>query len=44
MVTLILATVVLHDPPLWFQIIGGVLILLAVVLAQLAPREKPRQV
>jgi drug/metabolite transporter (DMT)-like permease len=42
-VTLILATVVLHDPPLWFQIIGGVLILLAVVLAQLAPGEKPRQ-
>jgi drug/metabolite transporter (DMT)-like permease len=38
-VTLILATLVLHDPPLWFQIIGGGLILVAVVLAQLAPRR-----
>ncbi len=37
-VTLVLATVILHDPPLWFQIIGGALILAAVVLAQLAPR------
>ena len=42
MVTLILATVVLHDPPRWFQIIGGGLILLAVLLAQLAPREERR--
>ncbi len=42
-VTLILATVVLHDPPLWFQIVGGALILSAVVLAQLAPREAARQ-
>jgi drug/metabolite transporter (DMT)-like permease len=41
-VTLILATVVLHDPPRWFQVIGGVLILLAVVLAQLAPNEGQR--
>ncbi len=37
-VTLILATLVLHDPPLWFQVVGGALILVAVVLAQLAPR------
>jgi drug/metabolite transporter (DMT)-like permease len=42
-VTLILATLVLHDPPLWFQVVGGALILVAVVLAQLAPRaEAPR--
>ena len=40
-VTLMLATVVLHDPPRWFQMLGGALILLAVVLAQLAPREAP---
>ena len=38
-VTLVLATLVLHDPPLWFQVVGGGLILLAVVLAQLAPRR-----
>jgi drug/metabolite transporter (DMT)-like permease len=38
-VTLILATLVLHDPPLWFQVVGGGLILVAVVLAQLAPRQ-----
>ena len=37
-VTLILATLVLHDPPLWFQVVGGALILVAVVLAQLSPR------
>jgi len=42
-VTLILATLVLHDPPFWFQIVGGALILMAVVLAQLAPREAARQ-
>jgi drug/metabolite transporter (DMT)-like permease len=41
-VTLVLATVVLHDPPRWFQVIGGALILLAVVLAQLAPRSRAR--
>lgn len=40
-VTLLLATLILHDPPRWFQVIGGVLILLAVVLAQFAPREAP---
>jgi drug/metabolite transporter (DMT)-like permease len=38
-VTLILATLVLRDPPLWFQIVGGGLILVAVVLAQLTPRR-----
>ncbi|HLW02152.1 MAG TPA: DMT family transporter [Ktedonobacterales bacterium] len=38
-VTLTLATLVLHDPPLWFQVVGGGLILVAVVLAQLAPRR-----
>ena len=41
-VTLILATLVLHDPPRWFQIIGGALILVAVLLAQLAPRTAAR--
>jgi drug/metabolite transporter (DMT)-like permease len=41
-VTLILATLVLHDPPRWFQVVGGVLILLAVVLAQLAPNVGKR--
>lgn len=41
-VTLVLATVVLHDPPLWFQVIGGALILIAVVLAQFTPRREPR--
>lgn len=39
-VTLILATLVLHDPPLWFQVVGGALILVAVVLAQLAPAHR----
>ena len=34
-VTLILATVILHEPPHWFQVVGGTLILLAVVLMQL---------
>ncbi len=42
-VTLLLAAVVLHDPPLWFQVGGGALILVAIVLAQLAPREVARQ-
>jgi drug/metabolite transporter (DMT)-like permease len=41
-VTLALATVVLHDPPRCFQVVGGALILLAVVLAQLAPRSRAR--
>jgi drug/metabolite transporter (DMT)-like permease len=41
-VTLLLATLVLHDPPLWFQIIGGVLILAAVVLTQFAPQAATR--
>lgn len=41
-VTLILATLVLHDPPRWFQVIGGALILVAVLLAQLAPRTAAR--
>lgn len=41
-VTLILATLILHDPPLWFQVVGGALILIAVVLAQLAPRRETR--
>ncbi len=41
-VTLILATLVLHDPPRWFQVIGGALILVAVLLAQLAPRTATR--
>lgn len=36
-VTLMLAALVLHDPPRWFQVVGGILILLAVVLTQLAP-------
>lgn len=43
-VTLILATLVLHDPPLWFQVVGGALILVAVVLAQLAPRAAAQAV
>jgi drug/metabolite transporter (DMT)-like permease len=43
-VTLVLATVVLHDPPRWFQVVGGALILVAVVLAQLAPRSRARLV
>lgn len=41
-VTLMLATLVLHDPPRWFQVVGGILILLAVVLTQLAPSEGKR--
>lgn len=41
-VTLMLATLVLHDPPRWFQVVGGILILLAVVLTQLAPGEGKR--
>jgi drug/metabolite transporter (DMT)-like permease len=41
-VTLVLAALVLRDPPRWFQIVGGALILVAVVLAQLAPRTSER--
>ncbi len=41
-VTLLLATLVLHDPPRWFQAVGGVFILLAVVLTQLVPNEGKR--
>ena len=40
-VTLVLATVVLHEPPAWFQTIGAALILAAVMLAQRAPRVVP---
>lgn len=42
-VTLILATVVLHDPPRWFQVVGGVFILLAVVLAQFSSQGAPKR-
>jgi drug/metabolite transporter (DMT)-like permease len=41
-VTLLLAAIVLNDPPRWFQVVGGALILLAVVLTQLAPNEGKR--
>jgi drug/metabolite transporter (DMT)-like permease len=41
-VTLVLAAVVLHDPPRWFQVVGGCLILSAVVLTQLAPAGSKR--
>ncbi|HEY7350996.1 MAG TPA: DMT family transporter [Ktedonobacterales bacterium] len=41
-VTLILATLILNDPPLWFQVVGAALIVVAVVLAQFAPRAQTR--